>query len=313
MLKKGLLFWGRFFVSLILVGIILYCVDINTILKCIHTANPIYVCLATIIAFISWGVVSYKWQILLRVLGISLRFKRLLALNFIAVFYSLFLPGQVSGDIVKGIKLNTEGIPLPPVITSIAADKLSSLFTLLVIGIFGIPFYTQDLRILCVFLGLLLIFFVFAFIILNKEALFLFEKHAKEIFISSKLILIRRYLGPLWNSFKTYRDYPFFIVYTLVLSFIFHLMVIGVTYLVSKGIGIDISFLEWMFIMAIVSVIQMLPISFAGIGVREGSYLFFLTHKSVINEQAVSLSLIVFGITLLMGITGGVLEMIGYE
>jgi hypothetical protein len=53
----------------------------------------------------------------------------------------------------------------------------------------------------------------------------------------------------------------------------------------------------------------MIPISISGLGVREGALLFLLKPYGVWGEEALALSLIIFGITvLLIGAIGGLLE-----
>src|SRR5204862_6393881 len=51
---------------------------------------------------------AFRWQILLKVQGIDLKFGRLSALFLIGMFYNQFLPGGTGGDIIKSYLLLKE-------------------------------------------------------------------------------------------------------------------------------------------------------------------------------------------------------------
>lgn len=62
---------------------------------------------------------------------------------------------------------------------------------------------------------------------------------------------------------------------------------------------------------SLVVIIQMVPVSIAGLGVREISLVFLMRDYGVPPVQAVSLSLLVFSLTVVGGMMGGLLE--GWE
>lgn len=76
--------------------------------KALHEANYRWV-LAAVLAYIIVEIAAaVRWQILLRVQGISINFFRLAALFFIGMFYNQFLPGGTGGDIIKSYFLLKE-------------------------------------------------------------------------------------------------------------------------------------------------------------------------------------------------------------
>jgi len=50
-----------------------------------------------------------------------------------------------------------------------------------------------------------------------------------------------------------------------------------------------------------------LPVSVAGLGVREGGYLYFLTRIDIDDSIAVTMGLSWFAVTVLAGLVGGIL------
>ena len=76
--------------------------------KALHSADYRWVG-AAILAYILVEIsAAVRWQILLRVQGIRLNFFRLTALFLISMFYNQFLPGGTGGDIIKSYLLLKE-------------------------------------------------------------------------------------------------------------------------------------------------------------------------------------------------------------
>src|SRR5256714_14470399 len=75
-----------------------------------------------------------RWQILLKVQGISLSNARIAALFFIGMFYNQFLPGGTGGDIVKTYLLwkETPG-KKPGALLAVLFDRMVGLIALIII------------------------------------------------------------------------------------------------------------------------------------------------------------------------------------
>jgi uncharacterized membrane protein YbhN (UPF0104 family) len=97
----------------------------------------------------------------------------------------------------------------------------------------------------------------------------------------------------------------------LVLSLLFQIVVVLANLLVCLAFNIPLSFVQLLWVVAVVSVLQALPISIAGIGVREGAYIYLLQLHGVAGTQALALSLTLFALQLSMALTGGWLQLRG--
>ncbi len=77
-------------------------------------------------------LVSWKWQILLRAAGVRESLPRLVRMNLVGGFYSLVLPGEETGQLMKGVILarHSRG---DAVAASIVVDEI--LGTLSIFGI----------------------------------------------------------------------------------------------------------------------------------------------------------------------------------
>ena len=91
---------------------------------------------------------------------------------------------------------------------------------------------------------------------------------------------------------------------------LYQLIVTLVYYTGGTILKIRVSFEDYVWIVALVSLAQVLPITLAGLGVREGLFAFLLKQYGVPATTSIALSLTVFSVTLLFGILGGGLELI---
>ncbi|MGD9160520.1 MAG: hypothetical protein PVG39_19040, partial [Desulfobacteraceae bacterium] len=63
-------------------------------------------------------------------------------------------------------------------------------------------------------------------------------------------------------------------------------------------------------LISLVAIVLFLPISLAGLGIREGSFVVLLSLFSVPNEKAVALSLIFFSLQLIASAIGAIIEIL---
>jgi hypothetical protein len=313
MRKERLWLIGKIVVSVSLITCFFQKIDIGQLVNYFTSCHLIWLCVAIIIFFLGLTVTTYKWQILLNTLKVEVAFKKLLSLNLIGMFYSFFVPGgQISGEVIKGIKLTNVCRRSSEVLISIAMDKLTGILALVILALVGI--FTQfslikDYKLLMMILAILLIITFFALLILNKQLASLAERTTHLIFERERLRFFKKYISPVWNSLKAYKEDISVLGKSLAYSFVFQMVGIAISYVVALSLKIQIPFNVFIWIVPIVSIVQSLPISISGIGVREGAFIFFLAQYEVPTSQALALSLIIFGIMIIGSLVGGLIEL----
>ena len=95
---------------------------------------------------------------------------------------------------------------------------------------------------------------------------------------------------------------------TLGVSLVFNITLITMNYLIGLSLGAKISIWYYFLFVPITSIVTLLPISFAGLGVREGAYVLFFTQAGMARETALSLSLLVYVVSIFTpGLIGGII------
>ncbi len=93
----------------------------------------------------------------------------------------------------------------------------------------------------------------------------------------------------------------------LLISVLFYFFYIWMHRVVATALGISISFSTLTAIVTMTSIASMIPISLGGLGIREGSYFYFLSLLGVPKPMGVAFGIAVLAVTLFLSFTGGVL------
>jgi len=79
------------------------------------------------------------------------------------------------------------------------------------------------------------------------------------------------------------------------LSLSMHLLGVLSFYAFALSVGVDVSFIIIGWVRSFIHIVTMLPISFSGLGVREGTLIVLLQGYGVSASDAVGLSFLLFG------------------
>ena len=197
------------------------------------------------------------------------------------MWFSNIMPTSFGGDIIKaGFFKNQMG--WLNAISAQLLDRASGLIFLLGTMLILFPLYIKNFEINFALLTLVLSFSILFIIVLFAYiAKFLMKKK------------IHSYI--LWIV-KTFYDLRLFIEYKRLLeqlwvSALIHLNGIIAYYFIGLSIGINLDFLTYLLIVPLIFLISLLPISFAGWGVRELSAIALFNLVGVDVESALATSL----------------------
>jgi uncharacterized membrane protein YbhN (UPF0104 family) len=93
-----------------------------------------------------------------------------------------------------------------------------------------------------------------------------------------------------------------------IISCLEHLTGIFLILFLAHAVSAELTFVQIGWLRSAVVLVQLLPVSFSGLGVREGAIVLLLQPYGIEGALAVSLSLLLFGKNLFIGAIGGFLE-----
>ena len=82
-------------------------------------------------------------------------------------------------------------------------------------------------------------------------------------------------------------------------------------YLIALSINVEISLFSFFIIIPVVEIVRMIPITIGGIGLREGTFIYFLGILGIQESSAAIIAFFFYGFLMLNGLIGGILY--GYK
>lgn len=233
---------------------------------------------------------SWRWLRIMREVGLRLDFPTACALYTVGLFYGATTPGQ-AGDLLKAVYMRDRGQPLAPAMLSVVLDRLFDLLVMAVlatVGIFALGRLLPSRELqgaVVVLMGLGL----------TALTVFLVARGPREWALTVALPrLAPRLQGTLerWNAqLRTLTLRPGLVVELGLLSLGSAFFTFLRLWLLFLALGLSLVPLYVVVgASALIAVLQVLPISIAGVGVRDAVLIAVLLPYGYTAEQALTLS-----------------------
>lgn len=287
-------------------------VDFSQVWLILSEVSFSHLALTLIVYIVARYLLALQMATAFRFLHQKIAISKLFKIQLIMSFYSIVLPGELmAGGIgwYKVTQLNEKAVESAALIIYV---RIVNILVLLILGMMGIVFDPQPDTIplrtiifaLLIFLSVATLPFFSAKINswFQKILLSLTHQNTWPQIIAHKIIHFLQTINALNRM-------PLSVLLPLItLAILVEVLHTITHYLMALAVGINLPFLVLVWIRAAITLLQMLPISFAGLGIREVSLLWFLQHYSVPNAQALSFSLVIFAYLVVTGMLGGLVE-----
>lgn len=272
--------------------------DIPTLLMILRQAAlpPIIISLLLMPPFLL--AKSWRWRILLRESGVVLSWVSALGIYTVSVFLGSVTPGQ-SGDLIKAWYVQQRGHPFAPALLCTMIDRLCDLLVMSIIALSGLFMIGQllpspFLRILLV-LGMSMgLVFMTVFLIVPRLRNWFLTRGLPRILPTRLHHMLQR-----WSTELSTLQLSWHLgVILLLLSLLSATMTFLRLWLLFLSLEV---FLPWWLVVgtsALIAVLQVLPISIAGMGVRDGVLIAMLSAYGYDRERALALSALFLLLTL---------------
>ena len=305
--RKRLLDLLKIVVSLVLIVVILRSVDLNALWEVVRTANPWYLLAAQAALMIGVVVRAYRWQILVQDQEVDVSLRELTALYFVGFLFNNLLPSGFGGDAVKMYELSQRSQRGSEAVSSVLVDRFIGLIALQAIGLVALAFSWQLVPTEIVILTVVLfgVSLMAAWVVSYRR---LWEFLAERVPLFDRLLSFKA-VGSLVSSLQSYSGSA--LLRSLGVGVVFNVFLIVSNVLIGTALGADVPSRYYLIFVPLTSLVLILPISFAGLGVREATYVFLFSQVGMVREVALSLSLLVYVLgTVTPGLVGGIIYML---
>lgn len=271
----------KLLITVVMVTVVAVSISFDKLLSTLSQISPITALLVIIGYTLGQLMSSVKWWTIARSGGISVPYSTALKAYFIGMFVNCFGSGlgTVGGDVARGI-LISNGLPKKTEgIAAVVADRIHGLTVLSIIALVTSQIFLSD-RVpgwLLLSLLTLIVGFISAWI-LGPAIL-------RMIPSSNKFATKLRQVAAIFP-----RD-PGVLAIITIISVVFHCTQILLHAVMANAVGATIPLATLFVVIPLVNIASSLPISWNGLGVRENSYIYFLTAAPalVTVEQATAL------------------------
>jgi uncharacterized membrane protein YbhN (UPF0104 family) len=249
---------------------------------------------------------AWRWGLLLSAQGILLRFRALTSSFLVATFFNNFLPSNIGGDVVRVADTAPAAGSKTLAATVVLIDRAIGLLGLVLVSAVGA---TAGPRLIDagpgVGAGMLWIGFVGASLV---AILMLVMPQALP-----RLLQPLRVVHPAWvderlarlgSALERFRQAPATLGWCFAGAIIVQAVLVGFYLAIARSMNVPIGFLELAVVVPISFIVQMLPVSMNGFGVREATFGFYFSRLGLPLESALLVSFMGAALIMLFSLSG---------
>ncbi|HEX6435728.1 MAG TPA: lysylphosphatidylglycerol synthase transmembrane domain-containing protein [Candidatus Binatia bacterium] len=306
--NRIVIFILKLVVSVGLLGYIITRIDGEQFAHTLASANFSYIALALVIYLGTQVVSALRWTVLARPLGIRTPYKDLTAYYFIGMFFNLFAPSTVGGDVSRVYYLAREenrdqhkrasGSTIQAAV-SVLMDRGIGMVVLIWLGALGLllfPEYEVPRAIRALTFSLSVAFLIGGLLLPLVRRVLPEDAHP----LITKLRVI------LTSYRKGWRVIP----QAITLSFMVHLVQAWMHVIMGLALHLSLPLSFCIIVYPLVGTFSALPISVNGFGLREGGYIFLLALIGIDSEEGIAFGLLLFLIVAVDSLIGGILFLV---
>ena len=244
---------------------------------------------------------AYKWRVLLSMHGVEYTTLRLSKYYFIAVFFNNFLPTSIGGDGYRVYKTMGNGRSKASAVIAVVMERLTGFATLILLGVGAALLVAADTGMDAALLWLVGL----AVVVIGVPLAWRLRSFVPRRLVAATPEKIRKIFTILVEHWDDYLRQPRRSLGVLGISVVFHLGVAFAYLIILRyGAGQSISMAQLITALSITTLAAVLPISFNGLGVYEGTFIYLLAQYGVPPDVSIVPMLLNRGLLIAMSLAG---------
>lgn len=285
--------WKKYLpiIGIILFIYILFNIKLTNILEEIKNVNLYFLLIALILMIIATFIQTYKWYIVAILQEIRVPFIEAVKINMISNFYGLVTPAKL-GSVIRAeyLKKYTKNENIGKGLFNFTIDKVLDL-TSVIFMVILFSFVFKDK------LDLPITFFTTLFLTFVLLTLFFIKKDRSKWFLRFfyRRIVYKKIKDKAKLTFDSFYEHipkkRYFVLFFLI-NIINWVFIYLIYYLIGLSVGINLSFLYYLAILPISTLVAIIPISFNGLGTREAILISLFGLFNIESAKVFSMSII---------------------
>ncbi|MBI5930117.1 MAG: flippase-like domain-containing protein [Chloroflexi bacterium] len=302
--------WGRLILGVGGLGIVVYSVsERDALVDGLLKVNLWWVLVALLLNFGATLIKTGRWWLVLQESDIpNLKPSRLLGTYLVGMFFSQFMPGSsMGGDAMRMVEMSADSGKAASSVASVMIERVVGMLTIL--GTASLILLVTSYKELSLTFELAMHFLSISGII----ALFVlrmgwFVEPFAKLLTRFKMGKIAKQIVALSEALQSQLGRGRVLFYMVLLSFLANAMTMTGAYLVLVGFGETVPYFAFIPLMCMAVAVELIPLSPGALGLREATYVAFLTGFLGVAESAsLGTALVVRAISMVHGVIGGLI------
>ena len=272
--------------------IVLYrMVDWSNFAHSLKSANIYWIFFAYVNMNLDRFFMSYKWYLLIRGLGVPIKFSSTLKAYYVGAFWSTFLPASIGADLVRVGWCINEGQSGSKIVSSVFIERLLGILALGIVALASLilAIYHYKLKLHSVF-GIVLLALVGSIVIILATFNQRMHRFIRKI-VSYLPVRLGTAIDKVMGSILLFKEKPNLLILFLMLSICEQAFPIMSLLLLAKAFSINLPFIWALIGVPLILVVVRVPISISGIGIKEGFYAFVFSLANIPVNQSLLMAL----------------------
>lgn len=288
---------ARLLIGLLLISIIVYRLNPETIASTIISARHPYLLLAVIIYSLTFLMLTTRWRMILRSMGQNLTLVSAYQAFAGGMIISDMTPGRI-GDLTRPL-LVKEQVDLCKGIASVVIDRYADILTMFILGVSGIALLAQRSS------HLIIAFFIILLIVFGLSAFWLKRRLVLKLIDRLNYTRVTEIAHALDSALDSITDIKGLILRSILLTacaWVFQALRIT---LIAKSMGYEVPMPILILLQPLVSALALIPITVSGLGLVEGGLAVLLSGFGIPTTAGMSIALMDRFITVAFHILAG--------
>jgi uncharacterized protein (TIRG00374 family) len=295
-------------VSVGLLWLLISRVDVRRLWSVARTASAVWL-LGALALYLAMIVTSaWRWSLLLKAQGLVFSFRKLISSFLVATFFNNFLPSNIGGDVVRIADTAPAAGSKTLATTVVLLDRGIGLLGLVLMAAIGATVGPR-LGDAAGAVGASVLWAGFAVATAIATIALLFPATFTRLLHPLRLLhaeWVDERLARLTAALSRFRDAPAALGGCFAGAVVVQTVLVGFYLAIAHSMRIPIGFAELAVIVPVTFIVQMIPLSMNGFGVREATFGFYFTHLGLPLESALLVSFVGAALIMLFSLSGGV-------
>jgi glycosyltransferase 2 family protein len=294
-------------VSVALLWLLFSRVDVAKLWASARHASIKWLAIALGVYALTIVVMVWRWWLLLEAQDVDMSFRKLFGSMSVALFFNNFLPSNIGGDVVRISDTAKVARSKTLAATVVLADRTMGMMGLVLVAAMGITLVTAPAgrAPLPIWPSWLWAGFMSGTLV---GALMLWSPNGVGWLLRPLLVLHPEWvggrIGSLTATLERFRNHMGAVVTCFAGAVFVQLLTVVFGWAVARGLGIPIGPFDLAVVVPLAGVVQMIPVSVNGFGVREAMYSLYFARIGLPPESALLLSLTSTALVMLYSLTG---------